>query len=274
MDFGNKVAVITGAASGIGRGLAERGHARGLKLVLADRDAGALDGLAAGLDGAIAVATDVADPASVEALAAKAWDAFGGVDLLFNNAGIMATGYSWEIEPERWDASINVNVKGILHGMRAFIPRMLEQGRGHIVNTASVGGFASSPLMAPYSVTKFAAVALTESLHAEMAMLGAPIGVSLLAPGPVKSAIFERPFGSVVNDATERFVQDLRHMLDTYGLEPGAFADKVYDALAQGQFWIVPQPEALDPMLTARTETILARRTPQFAWNGGDPRDP
>lgn len=271
MDFAGKVAVITGAASGIGRGLAERGHALGLRLVLADRDAGALDALAASLSGAVAVATDVADQASVDALAAKAWDAFGGVDLLFNNAGIMATGYSWEIEPARWDASINVNLKGILHGIRAFVPRMLEQGRGHIVNTASVGGFGASPLMAPYSVTKFAAVALTESLHAELAMIGAPIGVSLLAPGPVKSAIFERPYGSVVNEATERFVADLRHMLDTYGLEPGEFADKVYDAIAEGQFWIIPQPEALDPMLKARTETILARRTPQFAWNGGDP---
>lgn len=271
MDFKDKVAVITGAASGIGRGLAERGHARGMKLVLADRDAALLDSVAAGLEGAVAVPTDVADPASVDALAAKAWDAFGGVDLLFNNAGIMATGYSWEIEPARWDASIDVNLKGILHGIRAFVPRMLEQGRGHIVNTASVGGFGSSPLMAPYSVTKFAVVALTESLHAEMAMLGAPIGVSLLAPGPVKSAIFERPFGSVVNEAAERFVTDLRYMIDTYGLEPGPFADKVYDALAEEQFWIVPQPEALDPMLKARTETILARRTPQFSWNGGDP---
>lgn len=271
MDFRDKVAVITGAGSGIGRGLAERGHARGMKLVLADRDAAALDTVAAGLAGVVTVPTDVGDPASVEALAAAAWDTFGGVDLLFNNAGIMATGYSWEIEPARWDASIDVNLKGILHGIRAFVPRMLAQGSGHIVNTASVGGFAASPLMAPYSVTKFAAVALTESLHAEMAMLGAPIGVSLLAPGPVKSAIFERPFGSVVNDATERFVEDLRHMLDTYGLEPAPFADKVYDALADGQFWIVPQPEALDPMLKARTDMILARKTPEFAWNGGDP---
>ncbi|SNS38330.1 NADP-dependent 3-hydroxy acid dehydrogenase YdfG [Sphingomonas laterariae] len=270
MAFQDKVAVITGAASGIGRGLAERGHAQGMKLVLADRDAGALAALAASLDGAIAVPTDVTDPAALVALADTAWASFGGVDYLFNNAGIMATGYSWEIEPARWDASINVNLKGILHGIRAFVPRMIAQGRGHIVNTASVGGFGASPLMAPYSVTKFAAVALTESLHAELAMIGAPVGVSLLAPGPVKTGIFDNPFGDIANPAAERFVEELRHMLDTYGLEPGPFADKVYAALAAGEFWIVPQPEALDPMLKARTETILERRTPSFAWDGGN----
>ncbi|AGH48261.1 short-chain dehydrogenase/reductase SDR [Sphingomonas sp. MM-1] len=273
MAFEGKVAVITGAASGIGRGLAERGHALGLKLVLADRDAAAAGALAASLEGAIAVPTDVADPAALAALADAAWAAFGGVDYLFNNAGIMATGYSWEIDPARWDASIDVNLKGILHGIRAFVPRMIDQGRGHIVNTASVGGFGASPLMAPYSVTKFAAVALTESLHAELAMLGAPVRVSLLAPGPVKTAIFENPFGGAVNPATQRFVDELRHMLDSYGLEPGPFADKVYEAIAAGEFWIVPQPEALDPMLKARTETILARRTPEFSWNGGEPAD-
>jgi len=217
------------------------------------------------------VPTDVADEAAVRALADAAWGAFGGVDYLFNNAGIMATGYIWEIEPARWDASINVNVKGILHGIRAFVPRMIEQKRGHVVNTASVGGFSASPLMAPYSVTKFAAVALTESLHAELAMIGAPVKVSLLAPGPVKTGIFDNPFGDIRNPAAERFVADLRHMLDTYGLEPGPFADKVFDALADGLFWIVPQPEAMDPMLKARTETILARKTPEFVWNGGDP---
>lgn len=273
MDFAGKVAVITGAASGIGRGLAERGHARGLKLVLADRDAAALASLAASLDGAIAVPTDVADPASVSALADAAWDAFGGVDLLFNNAGIMATGYVWEIEPARWDASINVNLKGILHGIRSFVPRMIAQGRGHVINTASIGGFAASPLMAPYSVTKAAAVAITESLHAELVMIGAPVGVSLLAPGPVKTAIFDNPFGDIANPAAEGFVKELRHMLETYGLESAPFADKVYEALAEGQFWIVPQPEALDPMFKARVETILERRTPSFSWNGGDPVD-
>jgi NAD(P)-dependent dehydrogenase (short-subunit alcohol dehydrogenase family) len=157
MDFTGKTAVITGAASGIGLGLAREAARRGIWMVLADRDEAALREVAAALPDALAVPTDVADPVAVQALADAAFDHLGSVDLLFNNAGIMATGFTWEIEPARWDASLAVNIGGVLNGLRAFVPRMIAAGTpSRIVNTASVGGFGPSPLMSPYSATKFA----------------------------------------------------------------------------------------------------------------------
>ena len=258
------VAVITGAASGIGTGLARKALARGMRVVLADVRADQLAAFAATLSGEVlAVPTDVTDGKAVDALAARAYDAFGSVDLLFNNAGIMATGFTWEIEPERWQRSFDVNVHGVLNGIRAFVPRMLEAGRpAHIVNTASVGGFLPSPLMAPYSATKFAVVALTESLLGELRMLKVPIGVSLLAPGPVVSGIFDDPFGKVVHPAVQGFVDMLRGMLTENGLTPDQFADRVFAGLDRGDYWLMPQPETIDEPLQRRTETILARRLP------------
>lgn len=266
MNFTGKTAVITGAASGIGLGLAREAARRGIRLVLADRDAGALAEAVGAIKGAVGVVTDVSDTASVAALAEQAFGSLGTVDLLFNNAGIMATGFTWEIEPARWDASLAVNVGGVLNGLRAFVPRMIAQGdRSRIINTASVGGFAPSPLMTPYSATKFAVVAITEGLKAELDMLGAPVDVSLLAPGPVRSAIFDDPFGGAIHPATEQFVQTLRGMIAEYGMDPEPFAAAVFDSIGRGEYWIFPQPEAINPMLERRTRMILDRREPDFS---------
>ena len=267
MTFEGQGAVITGAASGIGLGLAREAARRGMRLVLADRDAAGVEAAAAALPDAIAVAVDVTDPDAVERLAATAYDRLETVDLLFNNAGIMATGFVWEIEPKRWEASLAVNIGGVLNGVRAFVPRMLEAARPvRIVNTASVGGFNPAPLMAPYSATKFAVVALTESLKGELDMLRAPIAVSLLAPGPVRSAIFDDPFGGEVHPATQGFVDHLRSMIGEHGLDPEPFAALVFNAIARGDYWIVPQPEALDPMLEQRHRMIADRTQPSFAY--------
>jgi NAD(P)-dependent dehydrogenase (short-subunit alcohol dehydrogenase family) len=270
IDFNNAVAVITGAASGIGCGLARHALSLGMRVVLADLNAEQLEAFAGTLSGEIlTVPTDVADPASVEALAETAYDAFGAVDLLFNNAGVMATGFSWEIEPERWRRSVDVNLFGVLHGIRAFVPRMLKAGNtAHIVNTSSVGGFLASPLMAPYSVTKFAIVALTESLRAELEMLQAPIGVSLLAPGPVKTGIFNDPFGGTIHPGVQAFVDDLRAMLTEYGLTPDQFAERVFAGIAEGRFWLIPQPEAFDDRYRQHADDVLARRTPRLPTIG------
>lgn len=265
--FKDGVAVITGAARGIGTGLARKALSLGMRVVLADIQAEPLQAFARTLDGdVLAVPTDVGDPASVEHLAERAYGAFGQVDLLFNNAGIMATGFSWEIEPERWRRSIDVNFYGVLHGLRSFIPRMLKAGRpAHIVNTSSVGGFLASPLMAPYSVTKFAVVALTESVRSELEILSAPIGISLLAPGPVDTGIFNDPFGGArIEPAVQKFVDDLRSMLSKHGLSPDAFAELVFDGVQKGQFWLIPQPEAFDEGYRQRTEGVLARRNPKL----------
>ena len=265
MSFEGKGAVITGAASGIGLGLAREAAKRGMRLILADRDAAALEQVAASLHDALAVPTDVTDMAAVEHLAATAFERLETVDLLFNNAGIMATGLSWEIEPKRWDASLAVNIGGVLNGVRAFVPRMLKAGTAaRIVNTASVGGFNPAPLMAPYSATKFAVVALTESLKGELDLIKAPIAVSLLAPGPVRSAIFDDPFSGEIHPATQGFVDWLRSSIGENGLDPEPFAALVFDAIARGDYWIVPQPEALDPMLAKRHQMITDRSPPMF----------
>jgi NAD(P)-dependent dehydrogenase (short-subunit alcohol dehydrogenase family) len=258
------VAVITGAASGIGTGLAHKALSLGMKVVLADVKAEALNAFAATLKGEVlAVPTDVSDPKSVDKLADAAYAAFGEIDLLFNNAGVMATGLSWEIEPERWDRSIGVNFYGILHGLRSFVPRLIKAGRpAHIVNTSSVGGFLASPMMAPYSVTKYAVVALTEALRGELEMLNAPVGVSLLAPGPVDSGIFNDPFGAVIRPEVQQFVDYLRKLLTENGLSPDEFAELVFDGIENGKFWIIPQPFAFDEGFKRRVDDILARRNP------------
>jgi NAD(P)-dependent dehydrogenase (short-subunit alcohol dehydrogenase family) len=266
--FHGGVAVITGAASGIGTGLARKARALDMRLVLADVQEAALREFAATLRGEVEVVpTDVADPAAMERLAERAYARFGQVDLLFNNAGVMSTGFCWEIEPERWRRCLDINFNGVLHGLRSFVPRLLRAGRpAHIVNTASVGGFLPSPLMAPYSASKFAVVALTESLRGELEMLGAPVGVSLLAPGPVKTGIFNDPFGPHAGPAARTFVDNLRTMLEQYGLTPDQFAEPVFAGIAAGQYWLIPQPEAFDEPFRQRNEGILARSTPRIPW--------
>lgn len=265
--FQGGVAVITGAASGIGTGLARKALSLGMRVVLADVKAEPLAAFAGTLSGEVlTVPTDVGDPAAVEALAKRAYEAFGQVDLLFNNAGIMATGFSWEIEPERWRRTVDVNFYGVLHGIRSFVPRLLQAGRpAHIINTSSVGGFLSSPLMAPYSVTKYAVVALTESLRAEMEILQAPIGVSLLAPGPVDTGIFNDPFGADIRPEVQKFVDDLRVTLSQHGLKPDAFAELVFAGVQDNRFWLIPQPESFDARYRQRSDEVLARRNPTLA---------
>ena len=257
--------VITGAASGIGLGLARHAATLGMRIAAADIDARALEQLADSLDAEVlAIPTDVSDPHAVDALADAVWQHFGEVDLLFNNAGVMSTGFSWEISAERWQSDMAINLGGVLNGLRSFVPRLLAAGRpARIVNTASVGGFLPSPLMAPYSATKFAVVALTESLHGELKLLRAPIEVSLLAPGPVQSAIFSAPFDAAgIHPATQQFVASMREMLTANGLAPESFAERVFEGIRQGRYWLIPQPEALDDPLRQRIEAILARREP------------
>lgn len=261
------VAVITGAASGIGAGLARAAKARGMRLVLADVSVAPLQALAQELGGATAVVTDVAAAASVEALAERAYAEFGQVDLLFNNAGVMAMGNSWEIEPQRWRRAIDINLFGVLHGIRSFVPRLLAAQRpARIVNTASVGGFLASPLMAPYSASKFAVVALSESLRAEMELLDAPVRVSLLAPGPVRTGIFGDPAGPGASEATRGFAAQMVAMTEQYGITPDELAARAFAGIDDDRFWLIPQPEALDDGLRARTDGILARRTPTLPW--------
>ncbi|MCU1765991.1 NAD(P)-dependent dehydrogenase (short-subunit alcohol dehydrogenase family) [Pseudomonas protegens] len=260
-----QVAVITGAASGIGRGLAEEAARRGMRLVLADLDAPGLarvcDALRANATEVVSRVTDVGQLAQVEALRDCAVESFGGVDLLFNNAGVMQTGYSWEISQAQWQRMLDINLNGVIHGIRSFLPLLLRQGRGgHVINTASLAGLLSSPLLAPYNVTKQAVVALSETLHYELALLGAPIAVSVICPGPVASAIM----GS--NQHSDAAGDGLSQLLDgriREGMSPAELATLVFDAIDAKRFWVLPHKDFKEA-LQRRVRSILDETNPQF----------
>lgn len=252
--------VITGAGSGIGAGLARHAASLGMNLVLADWNEAALKTVAEGLlASTLAIPTDVRDEAAVAALAKAAFDRFGQVDLLFNNAGVLSSGRTWEIDAATWQRSLDVNIAGVVNVIRAFVPRMIATDRpARIINTSSLGGFLTSPFMSPYSATKFAIVAISEALAAELAAIESHVQVSLLAPGPVKSAIMDEKAPAQTAD----FMEMLRGMNDENGMSPEALAHFVFDAVERGQYWITPHPEMLDGPLQARTEMIIGRRSP------------
>ena len=252
--------VITGAASGIGAGLARHAASLGIRLVLADWNEAALNRLAEHLPTEVlAVPTDVRDEAAVESLARAAFDRFGQVDLVFNNAGVLSSGLTWEIDAATWERSLAVNIGGVVNVIHAFVPRLNAADRpARIVNTSSLGGFLTSPFMAPYSATKFAIVAITEALAAELAATGSKVQVSLLAPGPVKSAIMDEPAPTPTAD----FMAMLRGMSDENGMSPDELAALVFDAIGRGDYWIIPHPEMLDQPLRDRTKMIIDRKPP------------
>lgn len=252
--------VITGAASGIGAGLARHAASLGMKLVLADWNEEALNRLAGELPGEVlAVPTDVRDDAAVETLARAAFERFGQVDLVFNNAGVLSSGLTWEIDAATWQRSLAVNIGGVVNVIRAFVPSLVAADRpARIVNTSSLGGFLTSPFMAPYSATKFAIVAITEALAAELAATGSKVEVSLLAPGPVKSAIMDEPAPA----PTAGFMAMLRGMSDENGMSADELAVLVFEAIGRGDYWIIPHPEMLDEPLRERTRMIIDRSPP------------
>src|SRR5580704_858485 len=194
-DLKGKVAVVTGAASGIGRAMAERFARERMRIVLADVEATPLaqarEEIGRGGVEAIAVRTDVSRWEQVEELARRTFEAFGTAHVICNNAGIGAGGASaWETSMADWEWTIGVNLWGVIHGVRAFVPRLVEQGEGHVVNTASIAGLVTVPGMAPYCVTKQGVVALSECLHHDLTIKTAgKVKVSVLCPAWVKTKI-------------------------------------------------------------------------------------
>lgn len=274
-----QTALVTGAASGIGRALALAFRAAGLQVVGTDVNAEALQGLAAEAlaDGGAARFTvqtlDVRDAAAVEALA-DSLDANGGVQVLCNNAGVLVPRSVWEHSDAEWRWLFDVNVHGVMNGLRAFVPRMLASGGpAHIVNTCSMGGFLASPMLGAYGATKFAVRALTESLQYDLQARGAKVGVSLLAPGAVKTAIFDARAGA---DADDRISEGAREMMRqgtaAAGMEPAAIAAGVLAAIREGRYWVFPHAYML-PAITENAAGIVACREPVFdfakAWKTG-----
>lgn len=247
-----KTAVITGAASGIGRALAHRLARERMRLVLADVDAKGLREVAAGLPGALAVRTDVSRAAEVEALAAAAWARFGAVHLLCNNAGIADSGAVWEVPLRRWRRVLAVNLWGAVHGCLSFVPRMIAQGEAaHVVNTASMAGLVTPPLSGPYSVSKHAVVALSEALVQDLSARGAKVGVSVLCPGWVATRLAE--------SAAE--AGPVLRSLVAYGRPPEQIAERTVRAVRSGEFYVLTHAEAA-PLVQRRAAQILAGRAP------------
>ena len=193
-EFRGKTAVVTGGGSGIGRGLALAFAGEGMNVVIADVEDAAAEDAARAVEGlgarAIAVRTDVSDRAAVNRLADRAFDEFGGVHVLCNNAGVVTFTPIHELDEADWDWVIGVNLLGALYGVQAFLGRMVAQGEpGHIVNTASIAGLVSHPGIASYNVSKFGVVALTESLRLDLAET--QVSASVLCPGGVRTRIME-----------------------------------------------------------------------------------
>lgn len=272
-DFEKRVAVVTGAASGIGLALAHRfAHAR-MKVVLADVESTALEAAAraVGTAGAetLAVRTDVSKAQDVEALAKRTIDAFGAVHVLCNNAGVALSGPTWTQTIADWEWVIGVNLWGVIHGVRVFTPIMIEQGvEAHIVNTASIAGMICAPGMSIYNVTKHGVVALSETLHHELSMLGSPVKVSVLCPGFVNTRILDsvrnRPadLADTAPEQPERAEMDqaVRQLLAS-GLAPEQVAEVVFDAIRTERFYVFPSPEWKD-RIRERAEEIQAERNP------------
>jgi NAD(P)-dependent dehydrogenase (short-subunit alcohol dehydrogenase family) len=272
-EFNGKVAVITGAASGIGRALAERGVQEGMKVVLADVEVEALAKTEASLKASgatvLAVQTDVSKARDVAALAQKTLEAFGAVHLLCNNAGVGTEAAIWESTLEEWEWVMGVNLWGVIHGVRAFVPLMLAQDTEcHIVNTASMAGLIPGPGLGAYKVTKHAVVSLSETLHHELAERGARIKVSVLCPGFVNTRIMEsarnRPghFSTTESlDPVSSARWEAIRQLVPAGIPPEQVADAVFAAIRDDQFYILTHPEAKESIRT-RMEDILQARGP------------
>jgi NAD(P)-dependent dehydrogenase (short-subunit alcohol dehydrogenase family) len=271
-ELEGRVAVVTGGASGIGFGMAQRFGREGARVVLADIEQVALDRAVAELQTegieAIGHRTDVSSEADVMALADTTMSRFGAVHILANNAGVESGGWFSDIPMDTWAWVMNVNFYGVLHGCRAFLPHLSAQDRAHIVNTASVAAFATgAPAMTPYCVSKFAVLSLSECLEIELRSKESTVGVSVLVPGPTKTRMMDsernRPTDvpalspdSVQQALTARAAE----FIEREGMDPLETADYVLAAIRNRQFYVLTHPtlamEGIDRRVRWMTENI------------------
>ena len=269
-----RVAVVTGAASGIGLALCERFAAEGMKVVMADIEAGPLAAAEATVrrtaPAVLASRVDVSNPDDVERLARETYDAFGAAHVVCNNAGVAVLGAIHEHTLADWQWVINVNLWGVIHGVRAFLPRMLAGGdEGHIVNTASMAGLTTAPYMSVYDVTKHGVVALSEAMYKEAQVTGSPIGVSVVCPGLIDTSIMRssRNRPESLGDAgkagpmAQAFGQNLADRLAT-GYPPSEVASQVVDGIREGRFYIVPAQPEVKAGIGVRALDLLELRNP------------
>ena len=278
-DFAGKVAVVTGAASGIGLGLATRFAQEGMKVVMADVETAALDAAVTRLrrqeHDVLGVVTDVSAAASVEALRDKALEAYGKVNILCNNAGVGGRGASaeiWGATEKDWQWALGVNLWGVIHGVRTFLPVMMAQDEdGHIVNTSSAAGV--TPGTRVYSVTKHAVVSYTEALFYDLEHAASKLHCSVLCPGVINTNIMystrNRPDALLEDGAGRELTPEgkaradrVKEIAETTGMAPEQLADIVVNAIREEQFWILTH-DYYDDAIRGRMEGILARSNPQ-----------
>jgi NAD(P)-dependent dehydrogenase (short-subunit alcohol dehydrogenase family) len=281
-----RVAVVTGGASGIGRALGARLAQEGMRVVLADVEAPVLDATVEELRGegldVTGIVTDVADYESVEQLRDKTLEQHGAVHVLCNNAGVGAgaEGQLWDHTLNDWAWALGVNVWGVIHGIKAFVPGMVARGEeGHVVNTSSGnGGISPMPGTPIYALSKAAVVTLTECLYAQLRQVGAAVGASVLFPGPhvLRTGLFtswrNRP--PEMANATPRTkppttLEDFERRLAEAGVEleytpVEEVAERVVDGIRAGRFWILPPSEGTDARIEARTASMLGRENPTY----------
>ena len=289
-----RVAVVTGGASGIGLAMGRLFAEHGMRVVLADRRADALDEAVAALEAdgltASGVETDVTDLDSVEALADAVYDRHGAAHVLCNNAGVGSggEGFLWDHEINDWRWGFDVNVWGVIHGIKAFVPRMVEAGEeGHVVNTSSGnGGLAPFGDTAIYATTKAAVVTITEVLYAHLVRSGSPVRASVLFPGPnwLRTNLWEAWRWRPDEYAKEKprqtpypSMEQLEQMMEDAGItieftELSEVAQTALDGILAEQFWMLPASDKSDESIRARAESMLSRANPTYFrdWKPAD----
>ena len=269
----DRVAWITGGASGIGLAIAHRLADEKVKLVLVDIEQGALDAAEAALraKGAsvLAIRADVANGAEVDAAAKRARETFGLVHIIVNNAGVGGNGGPmWNIAEGDWQWALGVNLWGVIHGIRALLPALVESGEeGHVINTASMAGLTSTPFMGPYTATKHAVVALSECLSKELELAKSKVKVSVLCPGFVQTSIAEshrnrdQSYGAQTQSAgAEKFGKVLQNLVAS-GQPAAKIGNDVVSAIQTDRFYILTHPE-MKPAIEHRMRQILDEQTP------------
>lgn len=275
-EFEGRVAVVTGAASGIGKAMCVRFAQEGMNVVLADVENDALREAGREIEGlgveVLTVRTDVSQPDQVSALAESTLDRFGKVHVVCNNAGVFAGGRTWEAIGTDWEWVLGVNVYGVLHGVRAFVPILLEQNEpAHVVNTCSMAGLINMPLSGAYNVSKHAALSLTETLYHELKSVGGPVGCSALCPELIRTGIGRsernRPAHLKRPDEQETPEQELveaaiQSSIDT-GLDPSEMAARVVEGIRSDTFYLLAEEGgSWDRACQVRLDDIRARRNP------------
>jgi NAD(P)-dependent dehydrogenase (short-subunit alcohol dehydrogenase family) len=213
-----------------------------------------------------AIQVDVSQPEALDRLAGDVFARHGAVRLLVNNAGIETLGLTWEIPAARWEKTLDVNIHGVVHGVRAFVPHMLAAGKeAWIANLSSIGAFGQMPTQTAYMMSKHAIQSFSECLHLELELVGAPIHVSSVIPGMLKTSIFEAAAGKGEPDAAARHRATMAHMMATYGMDLDEGCQRIVTGIAAGDFWVSTQPEMTDDMVAGRIAFFRQRGAPVLA---------